>query len=76
MDFRILGPLEDRVADNVGKWEITESESLLFGRNFGLVTDIHTGPDGRGHWRSSGRIARDPVIMRTENRREAKLGHT
>ena len=38
--------LEDRVADNVGKWEITESESLLFGRNFGLVTDIHSGPDG------------------------------
>jgi glucose/arabinose dehydrogenase len=38
--------LEDRVADNIGKWEITESESLLFGRNFGLVTDIHTGPDG------------------------------
>jgi hypothetical protein len=38
--------LEDRVADNVGKWEITESERLLFGRNFGLVTDIHTGPDG------------------------------
>jgi glucose/arabinose dehydrogenase len=38
--------LQDRVADNVGKWELTESESLLFGRNFGLVTDIHTGPDG------------------------------
>jgi aldose sugar dehydrogenase len=38
--------LEDRVADNLHKWEITESESLLFGRNFGLVTDIHTGPDG------------------------------
>jgi glucose/arabinose dehydrogenase len=38
--------LEDRVADNVGKWEITESESLLFGRNFGIVTDVHTGPDG------------------------------
>jgi glucose/arabinose dehydrogenase len=38
--------LEDRVADNVGKWEITESESLLFGRNFGTGTDIHTGPDG------------------------------
>ena len=38
--------LEDRVADNVGKWEITESESLLFGTDFGLVTDIHTGPDG------------------------------
>jgi glucose/arabinose dehydrogenase len=38
--------LEDRVADNINKWEITESESLLFGRNFGLVTDIQTGPDG------------------------------
>jgi glucose/arabinose dehydrogenase len=38
--------LEDRVADNVNKWEITESESLLFGRNFGLVTDIISGPDG------------------------------
>ena len=24
----------------------TESESLLFGRNFGVGTDIHTGPDG------------------------------
>ena len=24
----------------------TESESLLFGRNFGTATDIQTGPDG------------------------------
>jgi glucose/arabinose dehydrogenase len=38
--------LEDRVADNLDKWEITESESLLFGRNFGIVTDVHTGPNG------------------------------
>ena len=38
--------LEDRVADNVNKWELTESESLLFGRNFGIVTDIQTGPNG------------------------------
>jgi aldose sugar dehydrogenase len=38
--------LEDRVADNLDKWEITESESLLFGRDFGVVTDIHTGPNG------------------------------
>ena len=28
--------LADRVADNVAKFEITESESLLFGRNFGV----------------------------------------
>jgi glucose/arabinose dehydrogenase len=38
--------LEDRVADNRHKWEITESESLLFGRNFGIGTDIQTGPNG------------------------------
>ena len=38
--------LEDLVADNLNKWEITESESLLFGRNFGIVTDIQTGPNG------------------------------
>lgn len=38
--------LEDRVADNLGKHEITESESLLIGRNFGVVTDIETGPNG------------------------------
>ena len=38
--------LVDRVADNLRKWEITESESLLIGRNFGVGTDIHQGPNG------------------------------
>ena len=38
--------LEDRVADNIAKHDITESESLLFGRNFGVGTDIRTGPNG------------------------------
>jgi glucose/arabinose dehydrogenase len=38
--------LEDGVADNVRKWELTESETFLFGRNFGTGTDIQTGPDG------------------------------
>lgn len=38
--------LQDRVADNLAKHEITESESLLIGRNFGVVTDIKTGPNG------------------------------
>ncbi len=37
---------QDRVADNLHKWEITESESLLIGRNFGVGTDMHTGPNG------------------------------
>jgi aldose sugar dehydrogenase len=38
--------LEDRVADNLTFHEMTESESLVFGRDFGIVTDIKTGPNG------------------------------
>ncbi len=38
--------LKDRVADNLCKFDGTESESLLFGRNFGIGTDIQTGPNG------------------------------
>ena len=38
--------LEDRAADNPGKFDITEGESLLFGRDFGVGTDIQTGPNG------------------------------
>jgi aldose sugar dehydrogenase len=38
--------LDDRVADNNEKFDITESESLLFGRNFGVGTDVQTGPNG------------------------------
>jgi len=40
------GRLRDAVADNLAKHEITESERLLIGRNFGVVTDIETGPSG------------------------------
>ena len=38
--------LADGVADNLRKWDLTESESLLFGRDFGVVTDVQTGPEG------------------------------
>lgn len=38
--------LQDGVADNAAKHDITESETLLFGRNFGVGTDIRTGPNG------------------------------
>jgi aldose sugar dehydrogenase len=38
--------LGDRVADNNAKHDITESETLLFGSNFGVGTDIQTGPNG------------------------------
>ena len=38
--------LEDRVADNPTFHDLTESETLLIGRGFGIVTDIETGPNG------------------------------
>ena len=38
--------LDDRVADNVSFHEMTESESLVIGRDFGIITDIKTGPRG------------------------------
>jgi glucose/arabinose dehydrogenase len=41
------GPaLQDRVADNLTKHDLTESESFLIGQGFGVVTDIQTGPNG------------------------------
>lgn len=38
--------LEDRVADNLHKFDTTESDDLLFGAGFGVATDIQTGPNG------------------------------
>jgi glucose/arabinose dehydrogenase len=38
--------LEDRVADNLTFHDMTESEGLLIGSDFGIVTDIETGPNG------------------------------
>ena len=38
--------IEDRVADNLAKFDITESESLLFGTDCGVATDILQGPNG------------------------------
>jgi len=38
--------LSDLVADNLGKFDGTESESLRFGTGFGVVTDIQSGPNG------------------------------
>jgi len=38
--------LADRVADNVDKFDQTESESLVVGRDFGITTDIQTAPNG------------------------------
>ena len=37
---------QDLVADNFFKFDTTESEDLIFGTGFGVVTDIRTGPHG------------------------------
>jgi aldose sugar dehydrogenase len=42
--------LEDRVADNAQKSDITESESLQFGSGFGVSTDIQTGLTATCSW--------------------------
>jgi aldose sugar dehydrogenase len=39
----VTGP---RVIENNNKWDGTGSERLLFGRNFGVSTDVQTGPNG------------------------------
>ncbi len=38
--------LNDQVADNLDKFDATESESLLIGRDFGITTAIETGSNG------------------------------
>ena len=38
--------LADRVADNTDKFDLTESETLVAGKDFGVTTDIQTGPNG------------------------------
>jgi glucose/arabinose dehydrogenase len=38
--------LADKVADNGDKYDLTESESLVVGRDFGTTTDIQTAPNG------------------------------
>ena len=39
--------LKDKVADNLARDDFeTEGEEILFGRDFGIITHIETGPDG------------------------------
>ncbi|HVG30855.1 MAG TPA: PQQ-dependent sugar dehydrogenase [Pyrinomonadaceae bacterium] len=46
-DLKLATPqLADRVADNNDKFDLTESETLLIGRDFGITTDIQTAPGG------------------------------
>jgi aldose sugar dehydrogenase len=38
--------LSDKVDDNAYKFDEGQSASLIAGKNFGIVTNIVTGPDG------------------------------
>jgi uncharacterized repeat protein (TIGR01451 family) len=62
--------LTDRVADNHDKWDITESESLLFGKGFGITTDIRTGPNGHLFVTSLSNGAIYEILRREEERSE------
>lgn len=45
--FKFTDPLlNDSVADNTDKFDLAESETLPIGRDFGVATDIQTGPNG------------------------------
>lgn len=47
LHFALADPrLADLVADSTNKFDITESESLLFGSGFGIGTDVESGPSG------------------------------
>ncbi len=47
-DFSLSDPLlADRVADNLDKFDATESSSLIIGSGFGVVTEIQTAPNGK-----------------------------
>jgi glucose/arabinose dehydrogenase len=41
-----LSGVGGRVIEAADKWDIHGSESLLFGKGFGLTSDILTGPNG------------------------------
>jgi hypothetical protein len=65
--------LEDRVADNVTFHELTESESILIGDGFGIVTEILTAPNGN-LWLVSLTDGAIYEISRVERRRAASPG--
>lgn len=58
--------LEDLVADNEEPLDLTESESLLIGTDFGIVTDIETGPNGNLFVVSLSNGAIYEIFQRTE----------
>jgi hypothetical protein len=40
------GPLADGVADNSSSFRLREQSEIIFGNDFGVVTDMISGPGG------------------------------
>ena len=63
-EFELDGPLSDKVADG-----FDEREAVVFGKNFGGITDLEVGPDGYlytlSFHRSEGTIFR--IVPSTDN---------
>jgi glucose/arabinose dehydrogenase len=61
--------LADRVADNLALDDfVTEGEEILFGSDFGIVTDIQTGPDGHLYLVSPGVMPQTGTIRKISRR--------
>jgi glucose/arabinose dehydrogenase len=65
--------LNDRVADNLAKFELTESESLLFGTGFGVGSDIQTGSNGNLYIVSLSNGAIYEITRRTQGKPGKKI---
>jgi glucose/arabinose dehydrogenase len=63
--------LADKVADNLALDDfVTEGEEILFGSDFGIVTDIQTGPDGHLYLVSPGVMPQTGTIRKISRRHE------
>jgi hypothetical protein len=40
-ELALQGPLADKVSNN-----ISENQAIIWGKGFGIITDIQVGPDG------------------------------
>jgi glucose/arabinose dehydrogenase len=60
--------LRDKVDDNEYKFDEGETDSLVVGENFGIVTDIQTGPDGNVYVTSLSNGAVYKITQKARNR--------
>jgi len=64
--------LRDKVADNAFKYDVTESESLVFGQDFGVTPDIRESPDGSLYVVSAGGAGQPTGVVYEIRRKSGK----